>query len=63
MRESDLYHCVVSIAGVADLRALSRDATMFFGGRQSVEYTLGDDSAEECVGMDVVDGDRNDLPG
>ena len=50
VRENDLYHCVVSIAGVADLRALSRDATMFFGGRQSVEYTLGDDSAELKAG-------------
>jgi dipeptidyl aminopeptidase/acylaminoacyl peptidase len=50
VRESDLYRCVVSIAGVADLRALSNQDAMFYGGRQRVEYTLGDDSAELKAG-------------
>ena len=50
VRESDLYRCVVSIAGVADLRALSNQEAMFYGGRQRVEYTLGDDSAELKAG-------------
>jgi dipeptidyl aminopeptidase/acylaminoacyl peptidase len=50
VRESELYRCVVSIAGVADLRALSRDAGMFYGGRQAIEYLLGDDSGELKAG-------------
>jgi dipeptidyl aminopeptidase/acylaminoacyl peptidase len=50
VRESELYRCVVSIAGVSDLRALSRDAAMFYGGRRAIEYLLGDDSAELKAG-------------
>ena len=50
VRESDLYRCVVSIAGVADLRALAREQHMFYGGRQAADYTIGDDSAELKAG-------------
>ena len=33
VRESDLYKCVVSIAGVSDLRALANDERRFYGGK------------------------------
>jgi dipeptidyl aminopeptidase/acylaminoacyl peptidase len=45
-REPDLYRCAVSIAGVADLRALQRDDSRFYGGRQAMETNLGTDSDE-----------------
>ncbi len=44
VRESGLYRCVASIAGVADLSSLAREASRFHGGRVSVQDVLGTDS-------------------
>ena len=50
VREADLYKCVVSIAGVSDLRALKREDARFYGGRQAMEHILGDDTDELKAG-------------
>jgi dipeptidyl aminopeptidase/acylaminoacyl peptidase len=62
VRESSMYRCVVSIAGVADLRSLSRQASAFYGGRQAVEYVLGDDSAELKAGSPTRNADKITAP-
>jgi dipeptidyl aminopeptidase/acylaminoacyl peptidase len=49
-RESGLYKCVVSIAGVSDLRALARDDSRFYGGRQWADRNLGTDDDELKAG-------------
>jgi dipeptidyl aminopeptidase/acylaminoacyl peptidase len=50
VREPSLYRSAVSIAGVADLRALAREDSRFYGGRKRVELTLGDDVSELKAG-------------
>jgi dipeptidyl aminopeptidase/acylaminoacyl peptidase len=49
-RESGLYRCVVSIAGVSDLRALAEEWRNSYGGRDWAEYALGDDASELKAG-------------
>jgi dipeptidyl aminopeptidase/acylaminoacyl peptidase len=61
-REPDLYKCAISIAGVSDLRALAREDRRFYGGRNRVEYTLGDDSSELKAGSPLRAADRIKAP-
>ena len=62
VREPDLYRSAVSIAGVADLRALAREDSRFYGGRQRVEYTLGDDVSELKAGSPLRGADKIKVP-
>jgi dipeptidyl aminopeptidase/acylaminoacyl peptidase len=62
VREPDLYRAVVSIAGVADLRALARDDQRFYGGRQRATYTLGDDVSELKAGSPLRAVDKIRAP-
>jgi dipeptidyl aminopeptidase/acylaminoacyl peptidase len=50
VREADLYKCVVSIAGVSDLRTLAEDERRFYGGRFRAQYSIGSDSDELKAG-------------
>ena len=50
VRESDLYRCVVSIAGVSDLRLLANEWRFSYGGSNWSEYALGDDNSELKAG-------------
>lgn len=50
VRESDLYRCVVSIAGVSDLRALVSEGRRFYGGRYRARNSIGSDSDELKAG-------------
>jgi dipeptidyl aminopeptidase/acylaminoacyl peptidase len=50
VREPDLYRCVVSIAGVSDLRLLAEEWRESFGGADWAEYALGDDTSELKAG-------------
>lgn len=62
VREPDLYHCAASIAGVADLRALAREDSRFYGGRQRVNYTLGDDVSELKAGSPLRAAEKIKAP-
>ncbi len=61
-RESELYKCVVSIAGVSDLRALQREDSRFYGGRQSLERLLGTDSDELKAGSPTRSAGKIKVP-
>jgi dipeptidyl aminopeptidase/acylaminoacyl peptidase len=61
-REPTLYRCAVSIAGVADLRALAREDSRFYGGRRRMEYTLGDDVSELKAGSPLRAADKIKVP-
>jgi dipeptidyl aminopeptidase/acylaminoacyl peptidase len=62
VREPELYRCAVSIAGVADLRALAREDARFYGGRQRANYTLGDDTSELKAGSPLRGVDKIKVP-
>jgi dipeptidyl aminopeptidase/acylaminoacyl peptidase len=62
VREPTLYRCAVSIAGVADLRALAREDSRFYGGRQRANYTLGDDTSELKAGSPLRAVDKIQVP-
>lgn len=62
VREPTLYRCAVSIAGVSDLRALSRERSRFYGGRKWVEYQVGDDADELKAGSPLRAADRIQAP-
>jgi dipeptidyl aminopeptidase/acylaminoacyl peptidase len=62
VREPDLYRAVVSIAGVADLRALAREDQRFYGGRQRATYTLGDDMSELKAGSPLRAAEKIKAP-
>jgi dipeptidyl aminopeptidase/acylaminoacyl peptidase len=46
IRAPDLYQCVGSIAGVADLKTLVWQEKRFYGGTGAADYTLGTDAEE-----------------
>lgn len=46
IREPELYRCVGSIAGVADLRTLRRESWRFYGGAQAADAIIGTESEE-----------------
>jgi dipeptidyl aminopeptidase/acylaminoacyl peptidase len=50
VREAELYKCVVSIAGVSDLRALVNEDRRFYGGEVYAKYAIGDDADELKAG-------------
>jgi dipeptidyl aminopeptidase/acylaminoacyl peptidase len=50
IREPDLYRCVASIAGVADLRSLTWQWKNYYGGSKAADYLLGSDSDELAAG-------------
>lgn len=50
MREPELYQCVVSIAGVTDLRALHWQVKSYYGGVEGANYFVGPDSDELAAG-------------
>jgi dipeptidyl aminopeptidase/acylaminoacyl peptidase len=62
VREPTLYRCAVSIAGVADLRALAREDSRFFGGRRTMKYILGDDVSELKAGSPLRAVDKIKVP-
>jgi dipeptidyl aminopeptidase/acylaminoacyl peptidase len=62
VREPTLYRCAVSIAGVADLRALRREDSRFYGGRNMIEYRLGDDVSELKAGSPLRAADKIQVP-
>jgi dipeptidyl aminopeptidase/acylaminoacyl peptidase len=62
VREPELYRCAVSIAGVADLRALAREDSRFYGGRQAMERILGDDVSELKAGSPMRAADKIKAP-
>jgi dipeptidyl aminopeptidase/acylaminoacyl peptidase len=62
VREPALYRCAVSIAGVADLRALAREDSRFYGGRARVTYTLGDDVSELKAGSPLRAAEKIKAP-
>ncbi len=61
-RESGLYKCVVSIAGVSDLRALQREDSRFYGGRKTMEQILGTDADELKAGSPTRSADKIKVP-
>jgi len=50
VREAELYKCVVSIAGVANLRTLTMEQLRFYGGRFRAKYSIGDNKDELKAG-------------
>jgi dipeptidyl aminopeptidase/acylaminoacyl peptidase len=50
VREPELYKCVVSIAGVSDLRALALESRRFYGGNFRARYSIGSDTDELKAG-------------
>ncbi len=62
VRESDLYRCVVSIAGVSDLRALAAETRRFHGGRYRADYSIGSDSDELRAGSPLRGTQRIKAP-
>ena len=62
VRESKLYRCAVSIAGVSDLRALVLQDSRFFGGRIAGEYLVGDDRKELDAGSPLRAANRIEVP-
>jgi dipeptidyl aminopeptidase/acylaminoacyl peptidase len=62
VRESGLYKCVVSIAGVSDLRALQREDSRFYGGRQAMARILGTDADELKAGSPIGSAAKIDAP-
>jgi dipeptidyl aminopeptidase/acylaminoacyl peptidase len=62
VREPTLYRCAVSIAGVADLRALAREGSRFYGGRKTLEYILGDDVSELKAGSPMRAAEKIQVP-
>jgi dipeptidyl aminopeptidase/acylaminoacyl peptidase len=62
VREPSLYRCAVSIAGVADLRALAREGARFYGGRKALAYTLGDDVSELKAGSPLRAVEKIQVP-
>jgi dipeptidyl aminopeptidase/acylaminoacyl peptidase len=50
IRAPELYQCVGSIAGVADLKTLVWQEKRFYGGAGSADYTLGTDAEELAAG-------------
>ena len=62
VREADLYKCVVSIAGVSDLRALANDERRFYGGRFRAKYSIGDDVDELKAGSPLRSPDKIKAP-
>lgn len=50
VREPNMYRCVVSIAGVSDLRALVEQEKRFYGGRFRAKYSIGSDADELKAG-------------
>jgi dipeptidyl aminopeptidase/acylaminoacyl peptidase len=62
VRQSDLYRCVVSIAGIADLRALVNEERRFYGGELQAEFEIGDDNAELKAGSPTRSADKIKVP-
>ncbi len=62
VRESELYRCVVSIAGVSDLRALAAQERRFYGGRFRANYSIGSDSDELKAGSPLRSPERIKAP-
>ena len=62
VREPDLYKCVVSIAGVSDLRALANETRRFYGGRYAAKYTIGDDADELKAGSPLRSPEKFKAP-
>jgi dipeptidyl aminopeptidase/acylaminoacyl peptidase len=62
VREPTLYRCAVSIAGVADLRALAREDSRFYGGSKMIQYVLGDDVSELKAGSPLRAADKIQVP-
>jgi dipeptidyl aminopeptidase/acylaminoacyl peptidase len=58
VREPQLYRCVVSIAGVSDLKALLEQQSRFFGGRERGRYSVGSDSDELKAGSPLRAAER-----
>ncbi|HUQ12380.1 MAG TPA: S9 family peptidase [Steroidobacteraceae bacterium] len=62
VRENQLYKCVVSIAGVADLRALVNDEKRFYGGRYRARFSIGSDADELKAGSPLRAAERIKAP-
>jgi dipeptidyl aminopeptidase/acylaminoacyl peptidase len=62
IRDTSLYRCVVSIAGVADLASLEREGASFQGGRTRVRVTLGTDDDALKAGSPLRAADRMRAP-
>jgi dipeptidyl aminopeptidase/acylaminoacyl peptidase len=62
VRENELYKCVVSIAGVADLRALVNDEKRFYGGRYRAQFSIGSDANDLKAGSPLRAVDRIKAP-
>jgi dipeptidyl aminopeptidase/acylaminoacyl peptidase len=62
IRDTSLYRCVVSIAGVSDLTSLEREGASFQGGRTRVRVTLGTDDDALKAGSPVRAADRMRAP-
>lgn len=62
IRDTSLYRCVVSIAGVSDLTSLEREGASFQGGRTRVRVTLGTDDDALKAGSPVRAADRVRAP-
>jgi dipeptidyl aminopeptidase/acylaminoacyl peptidase len=62
VREPDLYRCVVSIAGVSDLRALASETRRFHGGRYRADHSIGSDSDELKAGSPLLGAERIKAP-
>lgn len=62
VREPDLYRCSVSIAGVADLKALAREDSRFYGGRKAVARILGTDADELKSGSPLRSPEKIKIP-
>lgn len=54
-KEPDLYRCVVSIAGVSDLRELQNDRRLFHGGREGTRNATGTEDLELNSPIRLVD--------
>jgi dipeptidyl aminopeptidase/acylaminoacyl peptidase len=62
IRDTSLYRCVISIAGVSDLTSLEREGASFQGGRTRVRVTLGTDDDALKAGSPLKAADRMRAP-
>ncbi len=62
IREPQLYRCVGSIAGVADLKSLHRDMWRFYGGAEAANAIIGTEAEELETGSPLRSTSRMRAP-
>ncbi len=62
VKESRLYRCAVSIAGVSDISELARDDQQFYGGWEAAREAVGTDKAQLAAQSPVQHADQIKIP-